>query len=116
MYISEIFESEKGQRRSTKRVTICEVIRQIYDKLILRLVDEDEEFLEEVIPLLEEAYIMGMKMARRMIEQKIYDIDEIEPREMTKEFRETRKKLRFERIDVMKRLRQAETIKAEQDD
>jgi len=52
---------------SSKFRSICEVHREIYDEVIEL---PDEEKREKIIDLLQEAYIMGKKIARKLFEYK----------------------------------------------
>ena len=67
--ISKIFESTKGQAVASTR-TICEIHREIFDKLIIYFSDRPGG-LKKVIPLLDEAFIVGVKMNKRMVEAKL---------------------------------------------
>lgn len=64
--ISEIFDTTKGEMVYSKR-TICEIHRDIYDELIISLYKKDIELFKKIIPLLEEAFIMGTRMNHRLI-------------------------------------------------
>ena len=63
-----IFDTPKGQRITDRR-TICEVHREIYDRCIVGLQD-NHELLDVLVPLLEEAFIMGTKMSKKLVEYK----------------------------------------------
>jgi hypothetical protein len=89
---SEIFDGQAGLLLRQRR-TICEVHREIYDALVLEEVDK-------AVELLEEAFFMGRRMAKRMIEQKIYDLDHIVP-EGGADFI-TRRLRRLERVRLQK--------------
>lgn len=67
--ISKIFDSPKGQNTYSKR-TICEVNREIYDLCVLGLHDKDNELLHKIVSLLEESYMMGVKMNVKLISHK----------------------------------------------
>ena len=64
-----IFKTAEGKKVVGVR-TICEIHREIYDAIVL-----DE--LNRAVSLLEEAFYVGTRMAKRMMEQKIYDLDEL---------------------------------------
>lgn len=66
--ISELFDSPKGEIVYGKR-TICEVNRALYDLCVLHLNDKPEA-MRKMIKLLEEAYMMGIKMNAKLIEHK----------------------------------------------
>jgi len=59
-------DTTKGQRTHGVR-TICEVHRQIYDFLVTRYGKE----ADDICDLLDEAFVMGIKMNNRLVEQKI---------------------------------------------
>lgn len=67
--ISELFESPKGTSVYGKR-TICEAHRDIFDRLVAGLAERDPALLAEVVPLLEEAFLMGVHMNAKLIEHK----------------------------------------------
>lgn len=71
MLKSSVFDGEPGHLLTDRR-TICEIHREIYDALVL-------EKIGKAVTLLEEAFFVGRRMAKRMIEQKIYDLDHIVP-------------------------------------
>lgn len=65
--------SVKDKRVSPIR-TICEVHREMYDKIIDSKIDD--KFANEIIDLLEDAYIMGKKMDAKLRQYKNnYDDD-----------------------------------------
>ena len=66
--MSKVFDTRKGKQIWTER-TICEVHREIYDLLFLNI--KDTPLFGEVLPLLEEAYIDGMKLTKRLVDNKI---------------------------------------------
>ena len=67
---SKIFdEAEKGARLWGKE-TICELHRQIYDLLVVNLYNKNPKLLKQLIPILEKAYVCGIKMNRKMLEHK----------------------------------------------
>lgn len=59
---SSIFNRPKGKHTWPHR-TICEVHREIYDCLVLELYDD-------IVPKLEEAYLMGIKLCKKLVEHK----------------------------------------------
>ena len=65
----EILDSKKGQRVDGER-TICEVHRIIADILILRLKDRPG-ILDEIMPYVNEAFKMGIRLVLALIEKKI---------------------------------------------
>jgi hypothetical protein len=56
-------DEPKGKRVNKNR-TICEVHRQIYDLMVTRYNDD------EICDLLDEAFVMGIKMNNRLVEYK----------------------------------------------
>ena len=67
--ISEIFESEKGKAVGCTR-TICEIHREIFDQLIL-LFNDRPKGLKRVVKLLDEAFIVGVKINEKLAEHKL---------------------------------------------
>lgn len=61
-------DREKG-RRITLRRTICEVHRQLYDHCIVDLQDRPE-IRDAMALLIEEAYVLGIKMDNKLHEYK----------------------------------------------
>ena len=59
---SKVFDNTKGRRVWPKR-TICEVHRELYDLLVLNRPDE-------MLPKLEEAYMMGIELVQILIAHK----------------------------------------------
>lgn len=67
---SKIFdESYKGQAIWGKE-TICELHRELYDLLVVGLYQTNLPLLGKIIPILERAYTCGIKMNRKMVENK----------------------------------------------
>jgi hypothetical protein len=67
--ISAVFESEKGKLLNQHR-TICEVHRQLFDIIVWEFQDEPST-LKKLVGLLEEAFIMGVKMNAKLLEHKL---------------------------------------------
>jgi hypothetical protein len=61
-------DSTKGTRVS-KKLTICEIHRQLYDLLVVELQDKPE-LLNKVKKLLDNACEIGIKMTKKLIEYK----------------------------------------------
>ena len=101
---SVVFDGKDGMVVRSKR-TICEIHREIYDCLILNNIDV-------AVKLLEEAFHMGRRMADRMIEQKIYDINAIAAKETTSPA--TRKHIRKLRLQLQNQMTEKEIFKWEQ--
>jgi hypothetical protein len=72
--MENVFDDIKGQHVENKR-TICEVHRQLYDLLVLGLKGKDDELLAKVVPLLQEAYIDGIKIVKKLVENKMSELD-----------------------------------------
>ena len=88
--ISEIFQSEKGKVLGTKR-TICEIHREIFDQVIIQFNDRPKA-LKKVVKLLEEAFVVGIKINAKLTEYKLKQpFGENNPK--IKESREERKRL-----------------------
>jgi len=64
---SKIFDTAKGMHIATVR-TICEVHREIYDLLVLGM-------YEDIVPKLEEAFMMGISLTRKLMEYKLEDFE-----------------------------------------
>ena len=60
----------KGRDVGPKR-TICEVHREIYDILVIELATTRPDVIEKIVPLLEEAFIMGVKLNKALVEHKL---------------------------------------------
>jgi len=67
---SEIFQSHKGRGVNVLHRTICEVHRTLYDKSVIYLHDRPEA-LADMTALLEEAYLMGVRIIDKLIEHKL---------------------------------------------
>ena len=67
---SDVFNTRKG-RHEWPQNTICEMHRTIYDLLVLGRHDE-------ILPHLEKAYLMGIKMTKKLVDYKM-DCPECEP-------------------------------------
>ena len=66
MILSEVFDNPKGQRIQQCR-TICEVHREIYDLSVVNFQDKPD-ILQPIIDKLEEVFLMGIKMNKKMVE------------------------------------------------
>lgn len=65
----EILEQQKGWRVDGER-TICEVHRTLRDLLFIHLSDRPMA-LEAILPHLNAAYIMGIKLVKALIDRKL---------------------------------------------
>jgi hypothetical protein len=90
-----VFETKKG-RHLWHEQTICELHRQIYDHLVA---NGDIELLCAVVPLLEKAYICGIKMTKKLVEYKL-SLPEWDKHENIEEVRKLRQ-LRTELQDAI---------------
>lgn len=75
--LSQIFDSVKGQH-TDGRVTICEVHRRVYDRVVIALADQPEK-LKPLVKDLEEAFILGVKMNRRLAQRRLESMDGFYP-------------------------------------
>ena len=98
-------KTRKGMAACFKR-TICEVHREIYDILVIELAATRPEVIERIVPLLEEAFLMGVKLNKKLVENKLANQDE------TGQTNDTRKAiaLRRERIRLVKMLEENDEI------
>ena len=96
MITSKIFETRKGQG-SYHRRTICELHRRIYDLCVLELQD-NPEFLKKLISLLEEAWLYGLKMNRKLVENKLGLIEKEIAKPNTNFDKKEASRLRKERV------------------
>jgi hypothetical protein len=94
-------KTRKGRAACFKR-TICEVHREIYDHLVIELATTRPDVIEKIVPLLEEAFLMGVKLNKKLVEYKLANQDK------TGDVNDTKKsiKLRRERIRLVKLLEQ----------
>jgi hypothetical protein len=78
-----------NQKENWGRAHICEFHRRIYDELIL---SGNNELATKIIPLLEEAYLLGIRMQNKLVKYKLEQVDPItEPIEDTGKALERRK-------------------------
>ena len=103
MTISSIFDSPKGESVYHKR-TICEVHREIYDLLILNF--KNQEITSSIIKLLEEAFILGLKMNSKLIEYKCGNDEWSEDNKNKEEIQIQRNK----RIELIKTMQEQKNI------
>jgi len=71
MGFSKLFDSAKGSKPPHKNRTICELHRELYDLCVLHLHDKDPELMYKMIKTLEDAFIMGVKMNRKLVRHKL---------------------------------------------
>ena len=53
------------------QLTICEQHRRIYDLLIIELAATRPDVIEKMVPLLEQAFLMGVKLNKKLVEHKL---------------------------------------------
>ena len=70
MGYSKLFDSQKGETIHTNR-TICELHRELYDICVIGLHDKDIELMNKMIKVLEDAFIMGVKMNKKLCKYKL---------------------------------------------
>jgi len=81
---SKIFNESKGQHIWLAE-TICEVHRQMYDLMVIHLRLQNPELFNQLLPLLEKAYMYGIKITKKLIDykcmlphsEKILSVDEV---------------------------------------
>ena len=71
MILSELFSTNKGSRHRIGKRTICELHRELYDLCVVELHDKDPELMMKMIKVLEDAFIMGVKMNKKLIKYKL---------------------------------------------
>lgn len=91
--MSNNLDGPKGTKIDNRR-TICEVHRELYDRLVLALADRPQ-LLEQLVPLLEEAFNMGISMNNKLIEHALStdDLFPVAPEGTLGKFRHTRQEL-----------------------
>jgi len=70
-----IMDDVKGNSVNYDRRTLCEVLRTLFDEAVVGLAGKDDELLARMVPLIEEAYGMGIKLVKRLVELKIDDLE-----------------------------------------
>lgn len=100
-----ILDNAKGEGINTDRRTICEVLRCLYDEMVVGLSGKDDELLARTVPLVEEAYGMGIKLVKRLVELKIDDLElPFQYGAMPEETRKEVDRLRAERVKLVRKL------------
>lgn len=97
MGYSEIFDSQKGTTIHTNR-TICEIHRDLYGLCVVGLHKKDPKLMKQMIKVLEDAFIMGIKMNKKLCKYKLgssskwdkkeYRNDEVNRKEVEKRRKE----------------------------
>jgi len=90
--------TSKGKHTYALR-TICEVHRELWDHLVLELADSRPDVIHKIVPLIEEAYIMGVKLNKALVEHKLSQDFTADPNDVEK-----CKALREERIRLVELL------------
>ncbi|HUV63902.1 MAG TPA: hypothetical protein VMW24_08390 [Sedimentisphaerales bacterium] len=100
-----IFENAKGEGVNIDRRTICEVLRCLCDEMVVGLAGKDDELLARMVPLAEEAYGMGIKLVKRLVELKIDDLElPFTYETMPEATRREVERLRAERASLIRKL------------
>lgn len=71
--LRKMLDTRKGLRTSKVARSICESVRDLYDVSVIGLHEKDPELLSQMTDLLEEIFIMGIKMSKKLMENKIND-------------------------------------------
>ncbi len=105
MGFSKLFDSAKGSKNPHKNRTICELQRELYDLCVTGLHDKDPELMFKMIKILEDAFIMGVKMNRKLVRHKLgssskwkkseYRNKEIDRKELAKKRKERKRLVRL---------------------
>ena len=106
MGFSDIFDSQKGKTVHTNR-TICELHRELYDLCIIGLHKKDPELMAQMIKVLEDAFIMGVKMNKKLVEYKLgtsskWDESEYRNKDINKDNIIKRRKKRQRLVKMLK--------------
>jgi len=104
MGYSKIFDSQKGETVHTNR-TICELHRELYDLCVTGLYKKNPKLMMQMIKVLEDSFIMGIKMNKKLCEYKLgssskwpekeYRNNEVDREEVNKRRKE---RIRLEKI------------------
>ena len=103
---SELFDSQKGEIVHHNR-TICELHRELYDLCVVGLSGKDTELMSKMIKVLEDAFIMGVKMNRKLCEHKLgssskWNEEEFRNKEISRKEAIKRRKRRKKLIKMLK--------------
>ena len=99
--MTDLIDSEKGKAVSGTRRTICEAVRDLYDKCVLGLHETNPELLEQLRPNIEEIFRMGIKMNRRLLEHNIKAIDYYDEDVIDVEARQKQREYRASLVDML---------------
>jgi hypothetical protein len=70
MFSQMLDQTSKGKTVYPK-LTICEKHRMIYDLLVLKLAKTRPDVIREIVPHLEQAFLMGVKLNKKLVEHKL---------------------------------------------
>ncbi|MCJ7829459.1 MAG: hypothetical protein MUP81_06935 [Dehalococcoidia bacterium] len=68
---SELMDNTSKGKHVYHKVTICEKHREIYDILITELATTRPDVIEKIVPYLEQAFIMGVKLNKKLVEVRL---------------------------------------------
>ena len=111
MSFSKIFEG-KGSKPPHHNRTICELHRELYDLCVIGLHEKDPDLMMQMIKVLEDAFIMGVKMNKKLCKYKLGSSSKWPKKEYRKSDigRKKIKKLRKERARLEKILEENNDI------
>ena len=98
MFSKLVDETKKGKTVYEGR-TICEVHREMYDLLVIELATTRPDVIRKIVPLLEQSFIMGVKMNKALAQHKLSQDYTEKPTDMEKS-----RAIRKERIRLIKML------------
>lgn len=106
MKISKLFDSQKGETVHTNR-TICELHRELYDLCVTGLYDKDSKLMAQMVKVLEDAFIMGVKMNKKLCKYKLgtsskWDEKEYRNKDVSKDEIVARRKQRKKLVKMLK--------------
>lgn len=70
--LSKVFDTTRKGTYVYPIRTICEMNRELYDWAVINLAKDHPDLFSELLPKLEEVYLTGIKLAKKLIE---YNID-----------------------------------------
>ncbi len=68
---SKVMDEERKGVKAWFRRTICETHRQLYDIVVIELAETRPDVIRKLAPLIEEAYLMGVSMNKKLVEAKL---------------------------------------------
>jgi len=96
---SRLMDATSKGRHTYPLRTICEVHRELWDRLVIELAQIRPDVIRTIVPLIEEAYVMGVKLNKALVEQKLSQDFTADPNDVPK-----CKALRKERIRLVEML------------